>query len=126
MNNNKRKLRGKLISIGGIFVGLTVIFQAAPVFTTGILGLIIGILIYRKRMLISVLCSGFVLSTGISIMTFIIGVFQLESIEDSVPVGVMVLVFILFSIVYALIWNILIKKFVAYLIKIKILDKYLH
>lgn len=126
MNNNKRKLRGKLISIGGIFVGLTVIFQAAPVFipvigmalsplstlpialagiiniclgvsvyiasaillifisieealilifTTGILGLIIGILIYRKRMLISVLCSGFVLSTGISIMTFIIGIY---------------------------------------------------
>ena len=176
MNNNKNKLTVKLISIGGIFVGLAVIFQAAPVllpvigmslshlstlpialagmlnislgvtvyiasviilafisieeclillFTTGILGLVMGILIYRKGVLVSVLCSGVALSIGIGVLTYVIGVFQMGSLEDSIPAGVLILVFLLFYIVYAWVWNVMVRKFVGYLVGVKVFDEYL-
>lgn len=170
MNNNKNKLTVKLISIGGIFVGLAVIFQATAVllpvigmplsplstlpialagiiniylgltvyiasalllafisieecliliFTTGILGLVMGVLFYRKGKLVSVLCSGVALSIGIGVLTYVIGVFEMGSIEASVPMGVLILVFLLFSIVYAWVWNMMVGRFVGYLSRVK-------
>ncbi len=176
MNNNKNKLTVKLISIGGIFVGLAVIFQAAAVllpvigmalsplstlpialasiiniylgllvyiasalllafisieecliliFSTGILGLVMGVLLYRKGMLVSTLCSGVALSVGISILTYVIGVFQMGSLESSVAVGIMILGFILFSLVYGCVWNVMVGRFVGCLVRSKVFDGYL-
>lgn len=176
MNNNKNKLTVKLISIGGIFVGLAVIFQAAAVllpvigmalsplstlpialagmlnislgvtvyiasviilafisieecliliFTTGILGLVMGILIYRKGVLVSVLCSGVALSIGIGVLTYVIGVFEMGSLEDYIPAGALILVFLLFSVIYAWVWNVLAERFVGCLVGLKVFDEYL-
>lgn len=174
IKNNKLNVR--LICIGGVFVGLAVVFQAGPVllpvigmaisplttlpialagvlniylgisvyiasalllafisieesliliFTTGILGLVMGALIYRKGKLASILCSGVALSIGISILTFVIGVFQIESLEGTVPVGIVGLAVLLFSLVYAWVWNVIVGRFVGRLVKTKIFDRYL-
>lgn len=174
MNFDKTQSTVKLISIGGLLVSLTVMFQAMPVFlpllgmafspfstlpiaiagiinvslgvsvyiasalvltlvsveeslillfTTGILGLIIGILLYRKGLIISMFSSGVTLAFGITVLTFVIGVFQLESLTNKVHGPFIIVIYLLFSLIYAFIWNMAVRKFINHLFNMKILEK---
>jgi hypothetical protein len=43
-------------------------------FTTGLLGIVIGSLLYRKGIMISILSSSVILSLGMFVLTFVIGI----------------------------------------------------
>ncbi len=92
------------------------------VFTTGILGLVIGILLYRKGFIVTTIISGGILSLGITILTFIIGFFQLDDLVYSVSVFATILIFTVFSLSYAFVWVKLIKKLAKHINVLKITD----
>lgn len=74
------------------------------VFTTGILGLVLGMLIFRKGIVIATVISGVVLSLGITILTFVIGLFKIDGLINSGSAFTTILIFKVFSVFYALVW----------------------
>lgn len=90
-------------------------------FTTGLLGFAMGILIYRKGIILSTLLSGLALSLGMIILTYIVKFTAFVEFVSPLSIYTVFLIFISFSIVYSTLWNICFKKFMNYLIKIKII-----
>ena len=91
-------------------------------FTTGVLGLVIGALLFRRGIISSILFSSVVLSVGITFLTYIIGIPGFVDLANSFSTTLAFLIFFLFSLIYASICNICIKKFINYLTKIKIIS----
>ncbi len=89
-------------------------------FTTGLLGIVMGILLYRKGMVISIIFSSIALSLGMIFLTYIVGISAFEDLSNMLSVPLTLLIFFSFSLVYASIWNIFFRKFMDYLIKIKL------
>lgn len=117
-----------------ISLGITVLFSSVLILvfvsvqealillcTTGLLGIVLGIL-YKKKLLVSILFTVLALSIGMIILTYIIGISAFGDFTSSLSIPITILFFILFSLIYAIIWNILLKRFVLYLIKIKVLN----
>lgn len=91
-------------------------------FTTGLLGIVIGTLLYRKGIIISILFSSIALSLGMIFLTYIIGISGFVDLTNSLSVPLTFVIFLSFSLVYASIWNIYLRKFVNYLIKINLIS----
>lgn len=91
-------------------------------FTTGALGIVIGTLLYRKGIFISIVISSIVLSLGMICLTYIIRVSGFTDLTSSLSISLTFLSFFVFSLVYAIIWNICFKKFMDYLIKINLIN----
>jgi hypothetical protein len=124
------------IAIAAVFdisLGITVFFSSALIlaivstqetiillFTTGLLGIVIGILLYRKGIIISILFSSITLSLGMIFLTYIVGISAFVGLTSSLSATLTFLIFFSFSLLYASIWNICFRKFMNYLIKIKI------
>ena len=90
-------------------------------FTTGLLGIVIGTLLFRKGIIISILSSSIALSLGITFLTYIVGIPSFVDLASSFSTALTFSIFFLFSLIYASICNIFIKKFINYLTKIKII-----
>lgn len=88
-------------------------------FTTGILGLTIGIFLYRKGIFTSILISSISLSLGMMCLTYIIQMSAFIEFTSSWSIPLSFLIFFLFSLTYSSIWNIGFKKFMNYLLKTK-------
>lgn len=121
-----------MAAVINISLGLTVFFSSALIltfvsvqesiillFTTGLLGITLGILLNRKGNLISILLSGVALSFGMLCLTYIIGVPAFAELTETVSAPFIILTFILFSLAYSSIWNICIRKFMNRMIKVK-------
>lgn len=91
-------------------------------FTTGLLGIVIGTLLYRKGIIVSILFSSIALSLGMIFLTYIMGISAFVDLASSLSTPLTLLVFFSFSLVYASIWNIYFRKFMNYLIKIKLIS----
>lgn len=91
------------------------------ILTTGLLGVVSGSLLFRKGLIISILISTFALSSGMLILTFIIGIPALGDLSDQISVALTVLIFNVFSIAYVSLWNISIRRFMRYLLKAKVI-----
>lgn len=89
-------------------------------FTTGLLGVVLGVL-YQKSLLISILYSAMALTIGMIVLTYIVGIAAFGDLTNSFSIIVTILIFIIFGIIYSTIWNIYLKKFIQYLIKMKLL-----
>jgi len=102
---------------------VTVSIQEAVIllFTTGLIGIVIGALLCRKGIIITILISSIALCLGIICLTYIVHIPAFTNLTDSLPVFLTFLIFYVFSLVYAAIWNGCFKKFMSYLIKAKIL-----
>ena len=120
-----------IASVFNITLGLAVLFLSSIIlitfniqeaiillFTTGLLGIFIGMFLYRKSMLKSILISSIALSLGIMCLTYIIQLSAFIDFTSSWSIPLSFIIFFLFSLVYSSIWNICIKKFINYLIKI--------
>ncbi len=118
-----------------VSLGITVFFSSAIIlilvnvqeaiillFTTGLLGIVIGTLLYRKGIFVSILFSSIVLSLGMILLTFVVGISAFGDLTSSLSMFLTVLVFISFSLIYVSIWNIFLRKFINYLIKIKLIN----
>lgn len=88
-------------------------------FTTGLLGLAIGAFLYRKGLFISILLSSIVLTLGMGLLTYLLGIPVFGDFTSFGSIPVTIFVFFLFSLVYASIWNVCVRKFIDYLVKIK-------
>lgn len=124
-----------IAAISNIPLGLTVFFSSALVltlisiqeatillFTTGLLGVIIGTLIFRKGIISSILFSSVGLSIGMAFLTYLVGIPAFVDLASSFSTAFTSLIFLLFSFVYASICSICIRKFANYLKKIKIIS----
>lgn len=90
-------------------------------FTTGVLGIVIGTLLYRKGIKISILVSSVALSLGMICLTYIIGISAFVDLTRLISTPIIFLAYFSFSFIYACIWNICFKKFMNYLSKIKLI-----
>lgn len=124
-----------IAAVSNISLGLTVFFSSALIliivstqetlillFTTGLLGIVIGTLLYRKGIIISILLSSIALSLGMIFLTYIIGISAFVDFTSQLSIPLIFLIFFSFSLVYASIWNICLRKFMNYLIKIKLIS----
>lgn len=118
-----------LAAFYNISLGITVYFSSALIlalvslqetiillFTTGLLGIGIGAFLYRKGILVSILFSSILLFLGMILLTFLLGFPVFGDLTSSVSTPLIILVYLSFSLIYAIIWNILIRKFINYLI----------
>jgi hypothetical protein len=129
------------IAIAAVFnisLGLTVFFSSALIlaivsiqetiillFTTGILGIAIGTLLYRKGLKVSILFSSIILSLGMIFLTYIAGISAFVDLTSLLSTPLTFLIFFSFSFVYTSIWNICFRKFMNYLI-IRFNEIFLH
>lgn len=91
-------------------------------FTTGLLGIVMGALLFRKGMISSILFSSVALSVGMACLTYIVGIPAFVDLASSFSTVLTFFIFFLFSIIYSSICNICISKFINYLKKIKIIS----
>lgn len=124
-----------IASVSNIYLGFSVLFSSTLIlaiistqeavillFTTGLLGIVIGTLLYRKEIIISILFSSITLSLGMIFLTYIVGIPGFVDLTSSLSTTLIFLIFFSFSLVYSSIWNIGFRKFMNYLIKIKLIS----
>ncbi len=124
-----------IAAASNIALGFTVFFSSALIlvlvsvqetiillFTTGLLGIVIGTFLYRKGIIISILFSSIALSLGMILLTYIVGISGFVDLTSSLSTPLIFLIFFTFSLVYASIWNIYFRKFMNYLIKINLIS----
>ncbi|WP_236905094.1 hypothetical protein [Clostridium formicaceticum] len=122
-----------LAAFYNISLGIAVFFSSALIltlvsvqetvillFTTGLLGIIMGALLYRKGILVSILFSSAILSLGMILLTFVLDISAFGDLTNTVSTPLTVLIFSSFSLIYASTWNICFRKFINYLIRIKL------
>jgi len=116
-----------IAAASNIFLGLAVFISSALIlsmvsiqesiillFTTGPLGIVIGAFIYRKKIIVSIISSSLTLFSGIIFLTYIINIFTfIDARKFSTSLTLLIL--FTFSFLYALIWNISLRKFINYL-----------
>ncbi len=120
-----------IAAVSSIFLGVSVFFSSALIltiisaqetmillFTTGLLGFVIGTLLYRKGIIISIISSSIVLSLGMIFLTYIVGIPGFINLTRSLSTPLTIFMFFLFSLVYASIWNICLRKFLFHLANI--------
>lgn len=113
---------GITVLFTSVFILIFISIQEALIllFTTGLLGLIIGSL-YKKRLFISIFYTAITLFIGMILLTYMVGISVFGDFIRSLSIPITSFIFILFSLIYATIWNIYLKKFIQYLIKINVL-----
>ncbi|SHI52633.1 hypothetical protein SAMN05444401_0907 [Clostridium amylolyticum] len=124
-----------IAAVSNISLGITVFFSSALIlvivnaqeaiillFTTGLLGIVMGILLYRKGIITSILFSSIALSLGMILLTYVVGIPAFAELTRTLSTTLIFLIFFSFSLAYASIWNICFKKFMNYLIKIKLIS----
>lgn len=120
-----------IAAASNILLGVSVLFSSAIIltlvsvqealillFTTGLLGIVMGALITRKCLLFSIFFSGLSLFLGLIFLTYIVGVPAFVELANSLSTLITLFAFFIFSLVYASIWNIGLKKYINYLKKI--------
>lgn len=119
-----------IAAISNIFLGLLVFISSAFIlsivsiqetiiflFTTGILGIMMGTLLYRKSIIITILFSSISLSFGMIFLTYIVGIPAFKELASSLSILLTLFIYFSFSLIYVSAWNIFLRKFVKYLLK---------
>lgn len=120
-----------LAAVMNISLGITVWFSSVLIMiivspqeaiilltTTGLQGIVMGAVLYRKGMIFSILSSTIVLPAGMLVLTYVAGVPALGSSTSTLSLSLTLLIFTVFSLIYVSIWNICFSKFASYLIKV--------
>lgn len=95
-----------IAAVSNISLGFTVFFSSALIlaivnaqetiillFTTGLLGIVIGTLLYRKGIIISILFSSIALSLGMIFLTYIVGISVFIDLTSSLSTPLTFLIF---------------------------------
>lgn len=93
-----------------IYVQESIIF----LLTTGLIGLATGSFLFRKGMILSILFSTILLSTGMVFLTFVLDIEVIGNFTSSIAFPFL---FIFFPILYVTIWNVCIKKIARYFLR---------
>ena len=113
---------GITVFISSVLLLLLFSIQEATIllFTTGLLGIVMGALVNRKGVFISTLTSSIALLIGILTLTYLVGISGFVEFSKPLPTLLMIIIFFSFSLVYSLIWNYVLRKFLTYLRKINL------
>ncbi len=124
-----------IATVFNIYLGFTVLFSSVLIlliispqeaiillFTTGLLGITLGSLLYRKGILVTILTSALSLSFGMIILTYIAAIPAFVDFTGSLSFPFTLLFFFIFSLVYVSIWYICFRKFANHLINIKLIE----
>lgn len=113
---------GILVFISSAMILIFISIEEALIllFTTGLLGLVIG-LFYKRKLFPAIIITAIILTIGMIALTFIVGISAFGDFTSSLSLTITLLIFILFSLIYATIWNLSFKRFIKYLIKIKVI-----
>ena len=119
-----------IAAVSNISLGLAVFISSALIlvmvdvqetiillFTTGLLGIVIGILLYRNGIIISILFSSIALSLGMMFLTYIVSIPAFVDLTITLSTLLTYLIFFSFSLVYSSIWNFFIRKIMQYVRK---------
>lgn len=122
-----------IAAVYSISLGFTVFFSSALIliivstqeaiillFTTGLVGFVMGTILYRKGIKVSILFSSIALTLGMIFLTYIVGISAFVDLASSLSPSLTFSFYLFFSIIYATIWNICFRNFLNYLIKIKL------
>lgn len=125
-----------IAAVMNLFLGIGVLLSSALIlliispqeamilfFTTGLLGYAMGALLYRKRMVITILSSTIALSLGILVLTYIAAIPSFEDFAGSFSFPVTLLLFFIFSLLYVSIWFLCLRKFTKLLIRLNFMEK---
>lgn len=108
---------GFIVYFSTFIILLSIHLQEAIIFlfTTGLLGMIIGTFLFRKGILFSILISFLSLTSGILFLTYIAKIPAFGDITHSLPFSIALLLFSAFSLGYVTLWNVYLRKFIALL-----------
>ncbi|MFZ5351827.1 MAG: hypothetical protein ACOZCL_03765 [Bacillota bacterium] len=125
-----------IASVLNISLGFTVFISSALILAlvctqeaiillcaTGLLGIVIGSLLNRKGVVVSILISSTALSFGLIFLTYIVGISVFVNLTNSLSTPLILLIFFSFSLVYAGIWSICLIKFINRLMKISFVSQ---
>lgn len=90
-------------------------------FTTGLLGTALGAFLYRKGLLVSIVFSSLILCLGMIALTYFVGISAFGDVTSSESVPLTILIYTSFAFIYASIWNMCLRKFINYLIRLNVL-----
>ncbi|MDG5789920.1 hypothetical protein QA612_20905 [Evansella sp. AB-P1] len=112
---------GIVVYVATAFILTFIYIQEAIIliFTTGLLGLTIGIFLYRKGLFASIFFSSILLSLGMLMLTYFVGIAVFGTMTPLARIPLTLLIFYFFSLIYASIWSIYLKKIINNLIRIK-------
>ena len=111
---------GVLLSTALLLMAVSIQEAAILFFSTGILGVVMGGMIFRKGIFATILASAVTLSIGMLILTYMVAVPGFTEFADSFPVFTIILIFLVFSFVYAGIWSVCFRRFAYRLFKLKL------
>lgn len=113
-----------IVFLAALLILLMISLEEATIllFTTGLLGVIMGTVLYRKGILLSILLSSIALTLGMVSLTYIIDFKGFEKVKSLLSLPLVLLIFLAFSLVYSTIWNISFKRFIKLLNKHKIIN----
>lgn len=113
-----------LAAVINIYLGIMVLISSALIliivsiqemmiflFATGLIGLILGVLIYRKGFLTSIVASVASLTIGLMILTYIVAIPGFVSFTASLSLVTIILIYFIFSFFYICIWAICLRRF---------------
>lgn len=115
---------GMVVLLSSVLILIAVSIQEAAIFlfTTGILGIVLGSMIFRKGRLVNILSSSIVLSIGMIILTYVVAVPGFVELLGTYSFIFIISIYLMFSLVYVSIWAIFLKRLANYLLKIKLLE----
>lgn len=101
------------VYIASTLLLLMINLEEAIIFTltTGIIGLLIGIFIFRFNLVLSIIISSVSLTIGMVILTYIIAIPGFKLLFENTKLYIVIIIYILFSLIYNSIWNIFISKY---------------
>ena len=114
---------GMAVFFTSAFILVLVNVQEAIIllFTTGLLGTALGTFLFRKGLFVSILLSSIALAIGMISLTYIVGISAFGDFTSSKSVTLTLFIYTLFSLLYVSAWTIGLRKFIHYLIKLKVL-----
>lgn len=117
------------LSILVLFSSASVMFIISPqeaaimLLTTGPLGVAIGSILFRKRVLTTLFLSTITLFTGILLMTYVVGILVFGDFSKTLSIT-LVLWYLIFSFGYVCIWTFCVGNIIRRLFKTKLIQSF--
>lgn len=111
---------GVLLSSAFILIAVSIQEAAILLFATGIFGIVMGAMIFRKGIFATIVFSSISLCAGMMILTFIIVVPGFAEFAASLSFISILFIFLLFSFIYVSIWSVFFRRFANYLLKLNL------
>lgn len=122
-----------LAAVWNIYLGIGVMISSAFIlfiinpqetvillFTTGLLGILLGTLLFRRRVLVTILTSTLGLTLGMLALTYIIAIPAFVDLAFSFSISIIIMLFMLFSFIYTMIWIFLLRRIYSRIKKLKL------